>query len=230
MCPGGSPVRYSQNDTLVRSVQRFITRFSANSLLDIGAGTLATAMPLANSVARYLAIECDRRRASALADAGLHVIADAFPTTVRGEFDLVLSSHSLPKCGLHEFLTAAWQLVRINGVMLVITFKGAKGHIAAIRNQINGTSQTPTDQRLLEQELFSISNSVQTERVNSFAETHNIYAMIEFLSPWVCTEGRASEGSTSLLMDILESQYKSKNGYIVPIEHLLISTSRCPQP
>src|SRR5262249_38101050 len=99
---------------LVRRVGRLIARYKVKSLLDIGAGFASTAVPLSKMVTRYVAVENNRERSSALQKAGLEVTTCSFPLSLVEQFDMVLCSHSVPEINLSlypAFLESAWQAV-----------------------------------------------------------------------------------------------------------------------
>ncbi len=132
-------VRYHQKRTLIENISWYIHDSMASSLLDIGAGRPDTAAALSKEVERYTAVEQDSRRAAELKNAGLEVVQGRFPLQLGSVYDLVLSSHSLPESSTElypAFLSAAWDLTSDHGIMLIVTFKGARGDLATLRNEL----------------------------------------------------------------------------------------------
>lgn len=104
------------------------------SLLDIGAGDGAVAIPLASGAATYVAVEADPMLAARLRRAGLDVRCGTFPLPLDPpldpdqRFDLVLLSHcvsySTPLPVTEALLRSAWQFVHAGGMMLTVVHRG----------------------------------------------------------------------------------------------------------
>jgi SAM-dependent methyltransferase len=121
-------------ELLVAAYQEAIRRHRVASLLDIGAGDGAVAIPLASGAATYVAVEADPVLAARLRRAGLDVRCGTFPPSLDPpldrdqRFDLVLLSHcvsySAPLAVTEALLRSAWQFVRAGGTMLTVVHRG----------------------------------------------------------------------------------------------------------
>jgi hypothetical protein len=132
---------YSNHHRVVRAaLKRVLTSAGARSLLDVGAGTLSTALPLSRTVERYLAIEQDPSRAILLRQAGLIVVSGTFPISVKCTFDVVISSHALPPSlkSYPDFLDGLAASASNGGTVALITFDGCEDHFRSIRSTISG--------------------------------------------------------------------------------------------
>lgn len=218
-------VRYHQKRTLIENISWYIHDSLAGSLLDIGAGTTDIAVALSREVEQYTAVEQDSRKVAELKNAGLKVVQGRFPCQLSGVYDLVLSSHSLPESSTElypAFLSAAWELTSNNGIMLIVTFKGAKGDLAVLRNELLGSEpgSSPELQVVLGQ--CSERGSTDVRPVNSFVEADTVDDLAYFLGPWLCGQKRG-EAFHRQLTHILNRRYKVRDGlFVFPTQHLFI--------
>jgi hypothetical protein len=220
-------VTYHQQATLVANISRYIEEASADSLLDIGAGSPETALPLSKRVHRYRAIERDPDAAARLENAGLSVTAGTFPLPMDGTYDLVLSSHSVPENSLEAyapFLSSAWELTSPEGMLLIVTFKGSKGDLAEIAHDLLGLA--PRKSEGLEHIIRSyeeFGGHIGIERVNSYVEGLAAEDIAFFLEPWLSGDGRERESIHSDFVRIIETRYKvRRNLFVFPTEHLFL--------
>lgn len=72
-------MNYRQSEAIHRNIWKLISRPSVLSMLDVGAGFVASAAELAKKVRHYVAVEKDSYRARSLRQAGLNVIEGCFP-------------------------------------------------------------------------------------------------------------------------------------------------------
>jgi hypothetical protein len=219
-------LQYDQPSVLVQHISRYIKRFNAASLLDIGAGFATTAVPLSRSVRRYVGVEENQERAIALRAAGLDIIIGEFPLPVDAKFDMVLTSHSVPEKGLEyyePFFDSARAMIKLEGLLLVVTFKGSKGEIAVLREEITGRTVG------LDPQLTAILNNMrmwgrpQVEKVNSHLRSPSADDIAEWLAPCLFRTAAEKDQHSSRLMEILETRYRVKDRIVFPTEHLFIS-------
>ena len=113
----------NEKRVLVDYLKDLIFVSGADSLLDIGAGRGDIAIPLSRMVREYVCIEQNAGYAERLRAHGLTVGEGTFPLSVQGTYDIVLSSHSVPRDAdtCSRFVDAAARLVARRGVLAVIT-------------------------------------------------------------------------------------------------------------
>lgn len=222
---------YHQKSVLVENIIRYVRRYNTKSLLDIGAGTSATAAAISRSVENYLAVEMDEESAEELKRAGLNVIKGKFPLPVNQTFDLVLSSHSIPERALEEytyFLSEAWKMLNPGGIFLIVTFKGCAGSLDEVRRELfDFASQVSAEYKAV---LAFLENrgEVSIEKINSYIQAASAESLADFLSPWLIGKRVDFAEKTLLLLHILNTRYKvSSDLFVFPTEHLFIS---CKKP
>jgi SAM-dependent methyltransferase len=113
---------------LARSVGNIIRQNNVKSLLDVGAGEGTFASMVAPQVEHYVATEKRKENADALRAHGLEVIEKSFPFEMRGWFDMVLASHSIPndKKSLEPFIEHLVNAAAADGTVCVVTYKREK--------------------------------------------------------------------------------------------------------
>jgi len=223
---------YHQKSTLVDNISRHIREIGAQSLVDIGAGSLEVAAPIASQVSVYRAVEKDTRAAARLRAAGLSVIEASFPAPIEGTYDLVLSSHSIPEHSLESysaFLTAAWNLTNPGGGLLIVTFKGSQGDLANVARELLGRPAPASPE--LEAVLGFYERTgglVAIERVNSYVQAPRSDDIAGFLAPWISGREDTLRRMHDSLVRLLETRYKVRPDlYVFPTEHLFLS---CRKP
>ncbi len=210
---------------LVENVAKYVHRARIASLLDVGAGHEITAVPLSRTVSRYLAIEHNEQSASELRRLGLKVMTSTFPVPLNETFDMVLSSHSVPELRLdlyEAFLNGAWNALNPLGTLLIVTFKGCRGDIAALREEITGEAVCRDPQRETIINILSKWGNVRIERVNSYLQSLDPRDIVFYLRSLLRSEIEREQYSTRLL-EILEMRYKFDSRYIFPTEHAFMS-------
>lgn len=218
---------YSQAETLVENILRYVREINAKSLLDIGAGRVSVARQLSNSVQRYLAVEYEPERCDKLRQAGLPVVERRFPFPISECFDLVLSSHSVPELALKDyppFLLSAWDLVRPGGIVLIITFKGSEGDLQCIRTELTGVPRNGSAEfRAIMNTLIPLA-PIRIERVNSYARSAIAEDIVSFFGPSMFPVNRVDKSALGKFKHIVETRYKvNQSCYVFPTEHLFIS-------
>lgn len=229
LIPNG--VQYHQKSALVHGITRYIKTVSAKSLLDIGAGSLLTAVPLTKQVSRYCAVEQDASTAQSLSEAGLEVIHGTFPDAKpEPPFDLVLASHSMPTetpDSWRNFRSAAWELTNsAGGMLLIVTFLGARGDLHALRTSLCGHAPDGSSELAKLTEELSRAGINGLERINSYVESDTVAGLVEFLGPWF-PENLHSKSVSERLIKLLEARYRVRDRlFVFPIEHVVLSCRR----
>ncbi|WP_375412061.1 class I SAM-dependent methyltransferase [uncultured Bradyrhizobium sp.] len=224
-------VLYHQKAAIVDNVTRYIRDLAARSLLDIGAGGAETALPLSKLVDRYHAIEQNPHYAARLENAGLKVSRGTFPLALDETYDLVLSSHSVPELLIEPyaaFLSSAWRLTAPGGLLLVITFKGSRGDLAEVRQELLGEPPAPSEEHdTIMRNFQRLGGRVRTERVNSYVEARKPGHIASFLEPWLTQDPAMQASIHHAFTGIVETRYKVRDGlYVFPTQHLFISCRR----
>ena len=221
---------YHQRETLERNVCRYIRATNAETLLDIGAGLPSAALPISKCVRRYLGVEVDAENASALRAAGLEIIEGRFPLDIKEEFDLVLSSHSIPESNVSaypSFLSAAVERVRPGGTMLIITFKGNKGEIAGLTSDLLKQPWPSSPEKEMVEDFFNRLGNCTTEIVNSYIEATHREILAEFLWRWLTAQPQIKTRFNDELLEWIDARYLVReNLYVFPTEHLFISYTK----
>jgi hypothetical protein len=223
--------RHNQSEAIVENVSRYIRKAKAKSLLDIGAGSPATAVPLSKAVNRYLAIEEDPRRADQLRRAGLSVICRRFPIDIGETFDLALSSHSVPEGDIQrygDFLDSAWRSLNPGGTLLIITFKGSRGAVAELYEEMTGRPYAPDPDPQYVAILDNLNRRgfVRVERINSYLQSSDPDEIIDWISGSLFTCDAERSSYTSRVREILRMRYGLDGRYLFPEEHLLITIAK----
>jgi|GEM_PF-1720630 len=221
---------YPQQATIAENVRRYASKIKAKSLLDIGAGSPSMAMCLSRDVQDYLAVEQNAARARKLRQAGLNVVQGRFPVLINTNFDLVLSSHSLPEENLDEyeaFILSAWRRVSARGLLLIVTFKGSGGAVKSLREEIGDQSKGASLELQKVIETMSQLASVKIERVNSYAQSSQPEDIVSYFHGWICSSAAKRRNTVDALRHIVETRYKiSPHQYVFPTEHLFISCNK----
>ncbi len=218
---------YNQKETLKKTVLDFVGKHSLRSMLDIGAGFVETAVPYAQAVSRYLAVEQDAEKVEKLRAAGLEVVAGKFPVEISERFDLVLSSHSIPEDGVggyRPYLAAAWELVEPNGWLFIITFKGTYDARRQIDCRLTGDCSPHDEEKYKEmmrvlEDFGRPTNSKVTSRITSDVAEDIVGVLCRSLGLKTDPERQAVRG-------IVEGELKTETGYSLPTEHLVISVQK----
>jgi SAM-dependent methyltransferase len=217
-------VEYDQSGAIANYVVGEIKRYKYRTVLDIGAGTLATAMRISSAAQNYLAVECDRERALTLKGAGLHVRHAKFPDWIpsRG-FDLVVCSHSIPNKHdntLSTFIESALQCTNPWGSLLIVTFAGGVFDLRVLRREF-AVEDDPVDTLRLKWVIeFAAKRSIRLEfgSIRSELISNSVMDLARVLALWIPIDRK--KGGLSLLTRILENNYKIMEGcYVFPIQH-----------
>ncbi len=225
MVPKNIPYDYNQKKVLLREVSRYIRDHKVSSLIDIGAGDGALAIPLARKVKKYVAVEENGKNVQKLKKAGLTVIKGCFPVPVSGKYDLALVSHSIPETTelYKNFLYTVWTLLKKKGVLLVVTFKGADDELASLKKELQ-PGFVDADQEKF-REMMSILSSFSVPAIRRVASTitsqksKNLTELLSFLI------GRTKKEREELypkLERIVHLRYKTTQGYSFRTHHLFI--------
>jgi SAM-dependent methyltransferase len=221
---------YHQSAALLANIAFYIDQAKPASLLDIGAGSGKLAIPLAQRVQKYLAIESEPTRSAALKEAGVDVVSRHFPTEIGDAFDFILSSHSIPE-KLEEypaFLRGAWELLKPGGALLIVTYKGREGNIAILRRELLGGDWDCSPELDLVKQTLSDWGRMSIEKVNSYAEAENPDEIIAYFESWLTGDAQTKLAIRDRFRRIIEARFRVRAGrYVFPTEHVFVS---CVKP
>ena len=219
-----------QKQVLFRKVSEIIGARHIQSLLDIGASQGFLAAALAQETKRYVAVESDQQRAAVLRAQGISVIEGVFPNVhIQGVYDLVLTSHSVPESAeLYEmFFTKAWELVAPDGLLLVITFKGAQDDLFTLSRYFDKSWGDDDWLKLNEMhQVLSRFGSVSTEKITSHSYADNVADIADMLTIAIGGTSAEKAARRSELERIVGTKYKNESGYVFPHEHLVLSVEK----
>jgi 2-polyprenyl-3-methyl-5-hydroxy-6-metoxy-1,4-benzoquinol methylase len=215
-----------QKIILQKKIFEIIDRFKIKSILDIGSGQPALAVPISQKVERYTPVEADPDRVQILQEAGLNPLEGRFPgLDIVETYDLVLSSHSIPEEveKYQSFLTKAWELVKPGGNLVIITFKGVEDDLVSLRGEMR--EKWIDNDTLKYQEMRKVLSTfgvVTEESVVSHSRTEDGSEMMSLLTLSI---GGADDEKKSYREDlerILEDRYKVDGEYAFPHRHLVL--------
>ncbi len=188
-------------------------------MLDIGAGSSATALAFKESVRSYLAVEKDKRKAESLRSVDIPVINKTFPCSIKKKWTLVLLSHSIPenKHKYHNFIKQAWDLVSENGYLIIITFKGVTDSLRNIKSEIFETKlQAFENEKYIELiKILELFGKLQYKTITSIESStckNDIYNSV--LSSLKCNKKQKCK-----LTSILEKRYRTNLTYKIYHKH-----------
>ncbi len=221
-----SSFTYDQAEVLIDLVRDRVRDHRAESLLDIGAGSGAVAIPVSRSVRRYLAIEEHATRASALRNAGLAVIAATFPIPLEDTFDLVLSSHSIPEgdVSVYEpFLKRAWRSVALHGRLLIVSFKGVVDTpLQRVSTKVTGRVYTQDPRYVYMLNLLRDLGHCTVSSIDSHVRSNELSDIVEFFAPFLWKDEAARVAFETAATYELAQSFSTDTGYLVPTPHLVI--------
>jgi SAM-dependent methyltransferase len=220
-----------EKSVLFSAVSKRLRVLGTASLLDIGAGDGDLSIPLAKQVERYLAVEQKDDYAKRLRDAGLTVVASAFPCTIAESFDAVFASHSVPSqkdgvAGWEPFLASAWSQVNEHGHLLIITFEDEESEWSDLVATAGLEEVKPRKSRLgpLKDYLTSLGK-VEVEVITTHVRTKALDEMLQALA-FVWSDGRAHQLEAFLqnqkVAARIEQQYWDGKTYSFPFHHYLL--------
>lgn len=214
---------YNQKTILRETVLNFISHHNIQSMLDIGAGWAETAMCYRNAVENYVAIEQDSERAELLKREGLVVINQSFPCAVEDEFDLILSSHSVPEEveAYEPFLQEAWKNVSEQGYLMIITFKGANDTLVRLSKELVPDSALQEEDENFKEMmriLRHLGNPI-ISKITSCRRTKTPEDIAQSIS-WSLRLDYCQWKER--LLSLLEHRFKDEAGYFFPHEHLVL--------
>ncbi len=210
---------------LFERISEEIRKRKVSSLLDIGAGDGFLSVPLSRTVDRYLAIERSPIFIKKLRDEGLEVIPEEFPCKVRGKFDMVLVSHSLPEKNYKEFVNTAWEAVSPGGTLLIITHRekeGEWGELLQTMGEVGSNFYTYAEVK----SHVELLGETEVKKFTSHVYSREEDEVLESLS-FVFSEGDEEKKKRfmrqeSWLRDFL-SDYKKNEGIFFPFNHFFIT-------
>lgn len=222
----------NEKQEFARILMRQIQERNVESLLDIGAGNGELALPLSQSVKRYLAVEPNTGHASALRHMGLAVIEQPFPCLVDGKFSMVIASHvvSGKKDLAHTFLQAAWELLNQKGTLAVITYERLESDWSRLIEE----SQLPLisadwDRSTTCKEVISTFGQMEIMEVETLVRTSTLVEMMAALS-FVYSDSKLDAAeqfqSNDAIQRTLGLRYRNSSGYAFPFQHYLLMVQK----
>jgi len=152
-----------------------------------------------------------------------------FPLSTGEGFDLVLSSHSVPEDKIERyggFLQSAWQHLNLGGMLVVITFKGSRGDVATLREEIVGKPFGADPQLKAITDSLSDHGPVKVERISSYLQSSDPDDIVKWVSGSVFRQGEETASRTDRLREILQTRYRLGGRFIFPQQHLVITISK----
>jgi SAM-dependent methyltransferase len=221
-----------QAAVFLREVGGYVARHRVASVLDIGAGNGALAIPLSRRVRRYVAVERDPGYVRRLREHGVEVVAGAFPVPVDGVHDLVVMSHALSyeEENHHDMLRAAWELVAPGGRLLVVVHRGGPdtdwGRLLAGAGM--GGFVGPLARSLDELvPTLSAMGPLETRDVVTTVAAGDVRDMVELLS-FVAPRGEQEEflRHGAELTGLLDRGHRTASGYSFPFRNAFLCVRR----
>jgi SAM-dependent methyltransferase len=223
-----------EKDVFVRKFSGYIDRYQPGSLLDIGAGNGSLALPIAQQVERYVAVEHNPKYAAKLRDTGLTVIQQAFPAAIDGSFDLVIMSHVISyEAGNHmALIRSAWDLVADGGNLLIVTHRGgADDDWSRLLTRV-GMGRFEKYAGVYDEIMSTLQQRgvVEVRKIVTTLDTAIVEDMLEAMA-FVASGGRLDTydefmSHTSELVRVLNTNYKTEKGYSFPFSHIFIATQK----
>lgn len=228
----------NEKEVFLNRLKKILEKIPNCSMLDIGAGNGELAIPLSGMVQRYRAVESNPDHCQILRKAGLEVIESAFPCAVMGEeYNVVLISHSLPtnRAERERFVRHAYNLVRIGGVLVILTFKDQGTDWSILLDEC-GMSWEPMYEGGLN--LFKDGLALMNEGGKNRVEHLKTYvtdkepAEIAKALAFVYSNGDQERLQEFLrntkVLEILRARYSNekKKVYAFPFEHVLYTVNK----
>lgn len=221
-------ISYNQNRYLVANSLREARAIHALSILDIGAGSPMSAVQIASSVSKYLAIEVCPDKAQRLRSKRLNVICDEFPCHIECKYDLVIASHSMPSdpIGIKVFVDAAWQCVEQSGRLVLVTFSDPISNLFGedLRHSASYQGRRPKIEIL--RSLVSDLGESRHYSVHSFLSSDSEKELADEIIKW---DSRLSDNvmlNRDAIIVALQRRFKVENLFHFPIQHDVFTADR----
>ncbi len=223
-------VNNNQKQVILDKISEIVDRFKIKSILDIGAGEPSLALPISKLVENYVGIENNPDRVNRLRNEGLKVINGEFPNiNILEKFDLVFSCHSIPEDILeyNNFFKKAWSLVKEDGWLIVITFKGVKDNLDDLVNNLR--KEYTNNDTLMYDEAINILSSfgeVKREIITSLSSSTDIEKMLDLLSFSIGGSDSEKLMYREKLKNILNNNYKISSRFDFPHNHYVLMVKK----
>ncbi len=214
---------------LTKEILNVIKKVQPESLLDIGAGNGLVSLPISQHVKKYVALEPHPTFAAHLRSKGIKVIEKNFPTEVRGApFDAVLSCHSISfnQKKYEPFINEAMRLVKPEGSLILITFRGMKDHWARLLKFMKEDKLEKHDSDLnnILRSMHEMGK-VSTKRIRTSIRTTTTTGMIRALS-FVYSDGDPKKkkyfmSKAEMLTEYLQRKHRCPTGFSFIFYHVL---------
>ncbi len=227
-----------EKSIILKRVLQDVDTFQPKSMLDIGAGNGAIALPLSRRVATYTAVEANGAYVKTLRKAGVDVIEGFFPFPLPRKYDYVLASHcvSFVPWLMEEMVDGAWDAVEERGRLTVVTMDRRGGSdwkklMDTVGLQF-GLRNPDGFERLTM--LLRRFGSLSVENLTTHVRTKTAQQMVDALS-FVGSNGIAEPYCNFMykaesVREILDSNYQTPDGYQFPFEHLFLRVEKNSAP
>ena len=218
-----------QTRVFVAELSRYIAHYRTHSILDIGAGNGALAVPISRRVEKYVAVERNRDHATRLRDCGVAVIEGSFPLPLTGSYDLVVMSHviSYEESNYGDLISAASERVAPGGCMLIVAHRGGAGSDWGRLLTRIGMDRFIHSPATIYDEIVSMLKgigTVEAREVTTTVMADNAQDMLEVLA-FTAPSGHYQEfmKNGNELAGILNSEYRTDTGYSFPFCNNFVS-------
>ncbi len=222
----------NEKKVLLDEIVKEIKKNNAESLLDIGAGNGLLAIPLSKEIKRYVAVESKTKFVEKLTQEGLTVYEGSFPIDINDSYDITLSSHALSYNQeiYIQYINKALELLNPGGIFIFITFRSQEDDWTSLLKDL-GIQQMDHNRvcfNSIIELLHKRSGSVTTRKIKTSLDTSAIEDMVDALA-FVYHGGNFEQKTKFMslrekLVKILNSKYKTEEGYSFPFQHHFVVT------
>jgi hypothetical protein len=181
-----------------------------------------------SQISRYLAIEQDPLECDLLRLAALDVINARFPVEVNEQFDLVLSSYSMPEdLDLYEpFLAQAWKLVAPGGRLLIITSKRPDSSIIQLSEKLLDRKYKADRRHAAITNILNAYGSVAIADERSYVQTAAFSDIAEIFGSYFWSTSEQELKNKPQLHELMETTFKHEGRYRVAMPHWVIAVTK----
>jgi SAM-dependent methyltransferase len=217
-----------RSQVLAGIINRHIKELGVRTFLDIGAGDGQVAITVLSQISRYLAIEQDPLECDLLRLAALDVINARFPVEVNEQFDLVLSSYSMPEdLQLYEpFLAQAWKLVAPSGRLLIITSKRPESSIIQLSEKLLDRKYKADRRHAAITNILNAYGSVAIADERSHVQTADFSDIAEIFGSYFWSTSEQELENKPQLQELMETTFKHEGRYRVAMPHWVIAVTK----
>jgi 2-polyprenyl-3-methyl-5-hydroxy-6-metoxy-1,4-benzoquinol methylase len=223
-----------EKQVYIAKFSEYIERYEVDSLLDIGAGNGEVAVPISEQVGVYVAVEQDPKYAAMLQNAGKKVVEQAFPVEVQGSYDLVVMSHIISNISGNyaTLVPPAWELVRPDGHLLVVTHRGTEQDDWNQLLDFVGLGYSERSTARIIDLVASLQERGKTEiqKITTTLRAADSTQMIEAMAFLASSGDEAKHGrfmeKAERVIQVLDKEYRTEDGFSFPLLHPFLSTQK----